>query len=95
VLTAEADLKVWSVTADGTAVNLVTFDLLGCKFVEKYDDMVTSFKHPTTGEEVFAILDPFHMLKLARNAIEAYGSFVYGDGNTIEWQHIKELHKLQ
>ena len=94
-LAAEAGLKIWSVTADGTAVNLATFELLGCKFVTNYDDMVTSFKHPTTGEEVFAILDPCHMLKLARNALEAYGSFVDANGNIIEWQHIKELQKLQ
>ena len=94
-LAAEAGLKIWSMTADGTAVNLATFELLGCKFVANYDDMVTSFKHPTTGEEVFAILDPCHMLKLARNALEAYGSFVDANGNIIEWQHIKELQKLQ
>ena len=94
-LAAEAGLKIWSVTADGTAVNLATFELLRCKFVANYDDMVTSFKHPTTGEEVFAILDPCHMLKLARNALEAYGSFVDANGNIIEWQHIKELQKLQ
>ena len=94
-LAAEAGLKVWCVTADGTAVNIKTFELLGCKFVANYDDMVTSFKHPTTSEEVFAILDPCHMLKLARNALEAYGSFVDGNGNKIKWQHIKELQKLQ
>ena len=94
-LAAEAGLKVWSVTADGTAVNVKTFELLGCKFVANYDDMVTSFKHPTTGEEVFAILDPCHMLKLARNVLEAYGSFVDGKSNKIKWQHIKELEKLQ
>ena len=93
-LAAEAGLKVWSVTADGTAVNVKTFELLGCKFVANYDDMVTSFKHPTTGEEVFAIVDPCHMLKLARNALEAYGSFV-DLLNKIKWQHIKELQKLQ
>ena len=87
-LAAEAGLKVCSVTADGTAVNLKTFELLGCKFIANYDDMVTSFKHPTTGEDVYAILDPCHMLKLARNALEAYGSFVDSNGNIIEWQHI-------
>ena len=95
VLAAEAGLKVWSVTADGTAVNLRTFELLGCKFIANYDEMVTSFKHPITREEVFVILDPCHMLKLARNALEAYNSFVDGDGNVIEWQHIRELQKLQ
>ena len=34
---AKAGLKVWSVTADGTAVNLRTFEILGCKLSGTYD----------------------------------------------------------
>ena len=50
--TAKTGLKVWSVTADGTAVNLRTFELLGCNFDASYDKMTTSIIHPTTGENV-------------------------------------------
>ena len=94
-MAATARLKVWSVTADGTAVNLSTFETLGCKLSGTYDQMKTSFKHPTTGEDVYIILDPCHMLKLARNALGHLGSFVDGDGNKIKWHYIEELQQLQ
>ena len=94
-MAATAGLKVWSVTADGTAVNLSTFETLGCKLSGTYDEMKTSFKHPTTGEDVYIILDPCHMLKLARNALGHLGSFVDGDGNKIKWHYIEELQQLQ
>ena len=90
-MAATAGLKVWSVTGDGTAVNLRTFQLLGCNFSGSYDEMVTSFKHPTTGEDVFIILDPCHMLKLARNAFAHFGTIVDGNQNPIKWQYIEEL----
>jgi hypothetical protein len=92
---AKAGLKVWSVTADGTAVNLRTFEILGYKLSGTYDEMKTSFKHPTTGEDVYIILDPCHMLKLARKALGHLESFVDGDGNEIKWHYIKELQQLQ
>ena len=94
-MAAKAGLKVWSVTADGTAVNLRTFEILGCNFNGSYDEMTTSIIHPTTGEEVFIILDPCHMLKLARNALAHLGTIVDAEGNAIRWQHIEELQKLQ
>ena len=95
---AKAGLKVWSVTADGTAVNLRTFELLGCNFDGSYDKMTTSIIHPsdpTTGENVFIILDPCHMLKFTRNALAHLGTIVDGDENLIRWQHIEEPQKLQ
>ncbi len=58
----KAGLKVWSVTADGTSVNVRMFEILGCNFNGTYDDIKTSFAHPTSGENVFVILDPCHML---------------------------------
>ncbi len=92
---AKAGLKVWSVTADGTAVNIRTFEILGCKFNGTYDEMQSSFIHPSTGEDVFAILDPCHMLKLARNALAQLGSFMDGEGNIIKWSHVEQLQNLQ
>ena len=88
-------LKLWSVTADGTAVNLRTFEILGCNFNGTYDQMKPSFVHPTTGEDVFAILDPCHMIKLARNALAQLGSFMDAEGNVVKWSHIEELQHLQ
>jgi hypothetical protein len=70
---ANANLKVWSVTADGTAVNISTFETLGCKFSGNYESIKSSFKNPTTKEDVFVILYPCQMLKLARNALADMG----------------------
>ncbi len=80
---ANASLKVWSVTADGTAVNINTFEILGCQFSGNYESIKSSFENPKTKEDVFVILDPCHMLKLARNALADMGSFIDGDGNII------------
>ena len=94
-MAAKAGLKVWSVTADGTSVNLRTFEILGCYSVGTYNEIKSSFIHPTTGEEIFVILDTCHMLKLARNALGKLQSFVAGEGNIIKWKHIEELQKRQ
>ena len=45
-LASESGLRVWSITADGTSVNMSTFNLLGCKFGTSYETMTTKFKHP-------------------------------------------------
>ena len=81
---AEVGLKVWSVTADGTAANLKTFEILGFNFCGTYNDMKKTFTHPTTGEEVYVILDPCHMLKLAWNAMVHLGSFVDDEGYLVQ-----------
>ena len=94
-MAAEAGLKVWSVTADGTAVNLNTFQQLGCQFGTTYNSMVTKFKHPTTEEDVYAILDPCHMLKLARNALAKLVFFTDNNNEQVKWEHFQHLQRLQ
>ena len=94
-LAAKADLKVWSLTADGTAVNLKTFETLGCDFSGTYTERKTSFSHPTTGENVYIICDPCHMLKLARNALTDLGSLVDCEGRSVRWKDIIDLQNLQ
>ncbi len=95
VMAAESGLRVWSITADGTSVNLSTFSLLGCKFGTTYKDMVTKFKHPTEDYHVYIILDPCHMLKLARNALGTLHSFTDNDGKKIMWSFFKNLCLIQ
>ena len=67
--------------SDGTAVKLKKnwVEKLGCKLSNTCDKIKTSFKHPKIGEDVYIILEPRHMLKLARNALGHLGSFVDGD----------------
>ena len=94
-MAADAGLKVWSVTADGTSVDLSTFELLGCQFGTTYDTFQTKFQHPTTGEDVFLIADPSHMLKFARNALAFLGTITDEDGQKIQWHYFQQLHMLQ
>ena len=95
VKAAEAGLRVWSVTADGTSVNIGMFIELGCHFTTSYDSMVTKFKHPTEAYHVYAVLDPSHMLKLARNALGHLTSFVDKEKNLIKWNLFQELNSMQ
>jgi hypothetical protein len=92
-MAAEAGLRVYFVTADGTSVNFTMFSELGCKFTTSYESMI--FKHPTQNYLVYAILDPCHMLKLARNALAHLGSFVDCENNIITWKLFSSLNKIQ
>lgn len=88
-------LKVWCVTCDGTTTNLAMFELLGCSFGTTYEAIVTVFPHPSTGGDVFAILDACHMIKLARNSLAFLGAFRGEFGEKIEWKYLCALHQLQ
>ncbi|CAH0591438.1 unnamed protein product [Chrysodeixis includens] len=57
--------------------------------------MKTHFEHPETRLNVYAFLDPAHMLKLIRNAFQFYESFIDKENRMIKWQHLKNLHSLQ
>ena len=92
---AEAGLRMWSVTADGTSVNLSTFRQLGCTFGTTYDTMVTKFKHPTQDYFVHVILDPCHMLKLARNALAKLSTFSDSNGGKVKWAYFQNLYAIQ
>ena len=94
-MAAEAGLRVWSVTTDGTTVNLNMFRELGCHFTTSIETMVTKFRHPSENYFVYAILDPCHMLKLARNALGHLGSFWDKDKNIITWSFFLSLNKIQ
>ena len=96
-MAAESGLRVWSITADGTSVNLSTFCQLGCKFETTYKSMVTKFKHPTQEYDVFVILHPCHMLKLARNALASLSSFTDTDSNgeKVKWIFFQSLNTIQ
>ena len=92
---ANAGLRVWSVTADGMSVNICTFEQLGCIFGTKYGSIITKFKHPTRDYYVYVILDAWHMLKLARNALGSIQSFYDKDGGEIKWSFFQQLCAVQ
>ena len=93
-LCANAGLRVWSVTCDGTASNVDTLRRLGCSFGSTFETICPTFKHPTKGYDVYAIFDVCHMIKLARNAFSDMGKFVSEQGE-IDWNYIKMLFDLQ
>ncbi len=90
-MAAEAGLRVWSVTTDGISVNISMFRELGCNFTTSLQTMITKFKHPTQDYFVYAVLDPCHMLKLARNALGHLGSFLENDNNRVGWNFFSAL----
>ena len=93
IMAAAAGLRVYLVTADGTAVNFTMFSELGCIFTSFYETMTTKFKHPTQDYFVYAILDRCHMPKLARNALAHLGSIVDSEKNIIKWKFFCRLMK--
>ena len=92
---AEAGLRIWSITANGTSVNISTFVQLGCTFGTTYEFMVTKFKHPTQDYYVYVVSDPCHMLKLTRNALVSLSAFDDINGGKIQWKFLQNLHNIQ
>ena len=90
--TADAGLSVHCVACDGTTANLSTFEKLGCSFGRNQNSIQSKFRHPTQSRNVFAILDPCHMLKLARNSLVDLGCILSPADKRIEWKFIKQLH---
>ncbi|EZA46777.1 THAP domain-containing protein [Ooceraea biroi] len=82
---------VRSITCDGAKTNISTLRLLGCNF--SIDNMKTSFKHPQNESNIYCILDPCHMIKLARNTF-AESNLTSETGN-ISFSYIKQLHTIQ
>ena len=95
-MAAEAGLRIWSITTDGNSVNISMFRELGCNFnTTSFQSMVTKFKHPSRNYYVYAILDPYHMLKLAGNALAHLNSFFDEENNLIKWNFFKSLNTIQ
>ncbi|CAH2091914.1 unnamed protein product [Euphydryas editha] len=89
---SDINIVVRSLTADGTQVNIKTFEILGCNFT--LANIKTYFDHQIKGViPLYCILDPAHMIKLARNLFaETCLSSEKGD---IKFEFIQKLHDLQ
>lgn len=57
--------------------------------------MVTKFKHPPQEYDVSVILDPCHMLKLARNALASLSPFTDSNGDKVKWTFFQNSSALQ
>ena len=90
----EVEVKVVSFTCDGPATHQAMLKLLGARL--SADNLQAYFPHPCdANEKVYIFLDACHMIKLVRNTWSEWKVLKDGDGNTIEWKFIEELHKLQ
>jgi len=68
-------IKVVCVTMDGHLSNISMCTMLGCQLkLNPLKPLRTYFAQPSSGEKVFVMMDPCHMLKLTRNMLQAYGS---------------------
>ena len=90
----EIDAPGESLTCDGPPCNFSMLRSLGAKL--GVDDLDPSFIHPSDpAKKVHVLLDPCHMVKLLRNSFGDGLIFYTPDGETIRWQYIEELIKLQ
>lgn len=94
-MASEASIRVRGVTCDGTQANLQTMTQLGCSiFTNCYESIRCYFRHPSEDYNVYFFPDACHNLKLARNALGTYMSFLCEDGE-IQWSYIESLNKIQ
>ncbi|CAL1284507.1 unnamed protein product [Larinioides sclopetarius] len=83
----ETGIEVVTLTLDGTSTNLSTIQYLGGSI--NASNLVYSFKHPISDNDIHVILDPCHMIKLVRNTLASKGSILYGQGRMIKWEYIE------
>ena len=88
----EAGVRVIALTMDGHATNTSMCRLFGCSLDPH--NMKSSFTDPASNRTIYVIFDACHMLKLARNLLEATGSLESSFGQ-LSWSFIRELQNLQ
>lgn len=85
----ELNIRVISVTFDGLPANIKMCERMGASFERK--DLRPYFYFPSAADKTYIILDPSHMLKLARNAIGKQKILYDGNGGKIEWKYFQQL----
>lgn len=85
---------VVSVTCDGPPCNFAMMEALCTKMT--VFAITPYFSHPSNSSILINIvLDACHMLKLVRKCLAFYGVLKDMQGQTINWNYIVQLHKLQ
>lgn len=85
------DVRMMNLTFDGLGSNITMCNLFGASFTKK------NFKPYFTldGRTIYIVLDPSHMIKLARNCI-ANNKVLIGPNNAkIKWQYFVRLEKFR
>lgn len=90
---SKSGVRVMSVTFDGLSSNFTMCNRLGANL--DVNILKPYFVLPGNERKIFVIVDPSHVLKLARNTIGNNGILSDGAGHKIEWQYFKELEDLR
>lgn len=90
---AVCDVRVMSLTFDGLSSNLTMCNLFGASF--KRDDFRPYFTLPNGERRIFIILDPSHMIKLARNCIGNNKILIGSNNSKIRWSYFVRLEKYR
>ena len=85
---------VVSVTSDNPSSNWSMFNQLGARLHDKTPKVSLNVKN-IMDIPVFVTLDACHLIKLVRNSIGDYISFVNADEEEINWTYIVKLCELQ
>lgn len=88
----DVGVVVASITCDGTPTNIATYKNLGANFDADRPFFENQYRR---GSVIYTLLDPPHMLKLARNCLGNKKTLYDGEDNKIEWRFVDELVSLQ
>jgi hypothetical protein len=87
-------VKVVYFKCDGPTSHQSMLKLLGAQLLP--GNLQAYFQHPCDPKaKIYIFLDAGHMIKLVRNTMSDWKVLKDKDGNTIMWQFVEELHKLQ
>lgn len=90
----ECGVIITNLTFDGYAANIPMCQMLGANLNIYSPDIRPFFTNPYNDREIYIIMDPCHMEKLARNALAANQAFYDGDNGKIEWRYIVSLYEF-
>lgn len=86
-------LHISNVTFDGLEANISMCKMLGADLDVLSNDFKPFFINPISGEKIYIIVDPSHMIKLVRNTL-ALKKVIYDETNRkIEWRYIEALYE--
>lgn len=86
-------VRVLNISFDGLPCNFTTCELLGASFVER--SFKPYFILPGDNRKTYIILDPPHMLKLARNCIGNTSALIEENGGRIMWKYFEEMEQFR
>lgn len=86
-------IRIVAVAFDGLPSNFAMCELLGAHLNPYSPTFKTTFKNPVTNDNIYIILDPPHMEKLARNTLGTRKIMLDADNQKIEWKYIELLYE--